>query len=339
MKIALVSKLWEETTPLSRGGTGASLGTLVNGLVEKGHKVTLFATGNSKTKAQRLISVRQKPYRGDYNEMHEYSNIATAFRRHKEFDIIHCAVEQKSVLFGGLVPTPSLHSIRYGEFFKDELNLLKSYKHLNFMGNSNAVKKYLPFLNWKGIVHNGVDISNFKFSNKTGDYLLFLGRLSPQKGIDMAIKVARRLNKRLLIAGKAVSADKEYLDKHVWPYVDGEKIVYLGEVWGKKKLKLFREAEAFLHPVNFLEACSNTVLESLASGTPVIATDNGGNKELIENNKSGFIVKNYSELLKAIKNITTIKREDCRKRVEDNFSATKMVDSYLELYEKIIKQK
>ena len=120
MNLAIISKLWESTTPLSSGGTGASIGGLIDGLVEAGHRVTLFATGDSKTKAQELVSVREQPYRGDYSEIQEYRNIAETFRRHREFDLIHCAVEHKSVLFGDLVETPSLHSIRYGEFFDQE---------------------------------------------------------------------------------------------------------------------------------------------------------------------------------------------------------------------------
>ncbi|MCD4694294.1 glycosyltransferase family 4 protein [bacterium] len=336
MKIAIISKLWEETTPFSSGGTGASIGALVNGLVDKGHELTLFATGNSKTKAQKLISVREKPYRDDYSEIHEYENIAEAFRRYKDFDIIHCAVEQKSVLFGDLVSTPSLHSIRYGEFFDHELKLLKKYKNLNFVCNSKAIKKLLPFLNWKGFVYNGISLDDFSYSDKKGDYFLFLGRLSEQKGVDIAIKLARKLNKKLVLAGKLVERDSEFTKKYIEPFINNKNIIYKGEVLGKKKIDLLKNAHCLIQPNRFFEACSNSILEALACGTPVVTVDIGSNKEIVKHGKTGFVVENERELLKAIKNIDKIDRKDCRESIEKNFSLEKMVEGYEKIYEKII---
>lgn len=336
MKIAIVSKLWEETSPYATGGTGVSIGYLVDGLVKRGHKVTLFATGNSRTKAQKLISVRKYPYQGDYSEIHEYQNIAAAFKRHKNFDLIHCAVEQKSVLFGSLVSTPSLHSIRYGEFFDHEEELLKEYKNLNFIGNSKSLKKILPFLNWRGFVYNGIDTSLFKLEEKKDDYLLFLGRLSPQKGPDIAIRVAKKLKKKLILAGRISDTDRNFLEKKVFPFIDGKQIIYVGEAPFKKKVKLFEKAEAFLHPIDYFEACSNTLLEAQACGTPVVAFDMGSNKELIEHGKTGFIVKTEREMVEAVKKIDKIDKKFCRTRVEKYFSIDKMVENYEKLYKKII---
>ncbi len=339
MKIAIVSKLWEETTPLSRGGTGSSIGNLVNGLVERGHKVTLFATGDSKTKAQKLVSVIDKPYgRGrDYSEIKEYENIAAAFRRHKDFDIIHCAVEHKSVFFGDLIPTPSLHSIRYGEFFEDELNLLKKYKQLNFVANSKAVTKKFLFLNWRGYIYNGLDVSLFPFNAEPDDYFLFLGRLSPQKGPDIAIETAKKLNKKIILAGKMVDGDAKFLAKKVLPFIDGKKIIYKGEIKFKEKIKLLKNAEALIQPTKIFEACSNTILESMACGTPVIAFDQGSNRELIKQGKTGFIVKNKEQIFAMGKDVGELKRLDCRLRVEKFFSKKNMVDDYEKIYKKLVK--
>jgi len=289
MKIGIVAKLWEETTPYSRGGTGASVGTLVNGLVKKGHKVTLFATGDSKTKAQELISVRQKPYRGDYSEIHEYENVAEAFRRHSDFDIIYSAVEHKSVLFGELTSTPSLHSIRYGEFFDHEIKLLKKYKKLNFVANSKAIKRKLSFLNWQGVVYNGINLDLFPFNDKPRDYILFLARVSPQKGVDTAISIAEKLNKKLIIAGKLVEGDKDYLGKKVLPYIDGKKIVYAGEVKFREKIKLLKNALISIQPGLIFESCSNTIIESMACGTPVVCFNKGSNHELVKMTKQDLL--------------------------------------------------
>lgn len=336
LKIAIVSKLWEETSPDSRGGTGSSFGLLVNGLVDKGHQVTLFATANSKTKAQNLISVRAKHYQGDYSEVHEYANIANAFRLAEDFDIIHCAVEQKSVMFGDLVETPSLHSIRYGEFFEHELELLKNYKNLNYVTNSKALKDELSFLNWQGVVHNGLSIDNFIRNEEPGDYLLYLDRLSPQKGIDLAIQAAIKTKKKLIIAGRISATDSAYLDKKVYPFIDNDLIEYRGELVGREKKKLIAGAYCLLHPNSVFEACSNSILEALASNVPVIAYDQGSNRELIKDAKTGFIVNNLSQLVAAIKKIDTIKRSDCSRSIEKNFSLEKMLTAYEKIYYSLI---
>ncbi len=336
LKIAIVSKLWEETSPLSRGGTGSSLGFLINALVDKGHHVSLFGTANSKTKAQKLFSVRKKPYQGDYSEVQEYLNISNAFSKANKFDLIHCGVEHKSVYFGDLCQTPSLHSIRYGEFFDQEISLLKKYAHLNYVANSKAVGNLLPFLNWRKIVYNGIDSSLFKRSKEKGRYLLFLARLSPQKGVDIAISVAKKLNMKLLIAGRTSETDKKFLDKKVLPFVDNKQIIYLGEARGQKKINLLKNAYSLIQPNRLFEACSNSILEAMASAVPVIAFDKGSNNELVKDGETGFIVNNQREMLEAIKKIDTINKENCFKRVERYFSLRQMVNSYEDLYYKII---
>jgi glycosyltransferase involved in cell wall biosynthesis len=337
LKIAIVSKLWEDTSPFSRGGTGSSIGFLVNGLVDRGHQVTLFASGDSKTKAQKLIAVRPRHYLNDYSEVHEYENIAEAFRRAKDFDIIHCAVEHKSLFFADLVKTPSLHSIRYGEFFSQELQLFKKYKHLNYVAISQAIKGLLPFLNWQGVVHNGLDYKEFKVNKAPGDYLLFLARVSPQKGVDSAIKAALKLNMKLIIAGKTSPADKKFLEEKVYPFVDGKQIIYVGEVLGEKKKKLLRQAYCLIQPNRVFEAFGNTFIEALASGLPVITMSKGAMVEIIENGKHGYVVNNFSQMISVIKKIKNINKQDCVDRVKNNFSSDRMVDSYEKLYLKIIK--
>ncbi len=337
MKIALVSKLWETTDPTSTGGTGLSVGLLANELVKRGHQVTLFATGDSKTKAK-LIAVRNKKWQGDYSEPIEYLNIANAFYDHKKFDIIHTHVEQKAAFFAGLMETPTVMSLRYGEFFEDELKVLKKYKNLNWLTNSQALQKSLPFIKFKGFVHNGLDLKQYPYNQKPEDYLLFLARLSPQKGPDIAIKLAKKLGLNLILAGKTVERDKKYLAEKVFKHVDGKQIKYLGEVNFKTKIKLLKGAYCFLHPNTIFEACSNVILEAQACGTPVVAYNNGANNELIINNKTGFVVKNLNEAITAVNKITIINRPDCRQNMETNFTVEKMTDNYEKIYSEIINQ-
>lgn len=338
MKIAIVSKLWEPTSPDSTGGTGMSVGLLANELVKRGHKVTLFATGNSKTKAK-LISVRQNHWQDDYSEPIEYLNIANAFSMAKNFDIIHCHVEQKAAMFADLVKTtPHLMSIRYGEFFADEIKILKQYKHLNWSANSYALTKLLPFIKFKGVVHNGLDLDRYPFSKNSKGYLLFLARMSPQKRPDVAISVAKKLNLKLILAGKTVDRDKDYLEKKVLPKIDGKQIKYVGEAKFAQKINLIKNASALLYPNKVFEACSNTILESQTCGTPVIAFNQGSNKELIVEGKTGFVVEDLNSMIKATKKISSINREACRKHMEKNFTSKKMADGYEKLYKRIVRK-
>lgn len=335
MKIAIVAKLWESTQPFSTGGTGMSVGVLVNKLTERGHKVSLFATGDSKTKAQRLISVKKKPYQNDYSEIKEYQNIFNAFKQADKFDIIHTHVEHKAVFFAPLVKTPVLISLRYGEFFKDELELLKTSPRLNYSFNSLALRRKLKFLKSVGVVYNGLDLKLYPFHERADDYLLFLGRLSPQKGVKLAIQVARQTGHKLIIAGKATQTDKDYLERGVWPYVDKRQIIYVGEVKFKQKIKLLSQAKALVQPTRVFEACSNSLLEAQACGTPVITFNQGSNREIVKHGLTGLIVK-PNQLKQAIKKIGLIRRSDCRQWIEENFTAEKMTEGYEKIYRRLI---
>ncbi|MCF7820115.1 MAG: glycosyltransferase family 4 protein [Candidatus Pacebacteria bacterium] len=337
MKIAIISKLWENTEPESTGGTGAALGYLVNALAKRGHEITLFATGASKAKAQKLIAVRKNPFKDDYSEIEEIENIANAFRRDKNFDIIHAAVEHKSLFFAKVASVPVLHSIRYGEFFQQELDLLKKHSQENFVGISKAVCNKFNFLNFQGMVYNGLDLSFFPFINKPGNYLVFLARISPSKGVHTAIEVAKKLNQKLIIAGKVSAVDKDYLDKYFWPQIDGKQIVYKGELAFKDKVDLLKNAYCLLHPIeNIFEAFGMSLIEAQACGTPVVSYDSGSPKEVISPGKTGFVVSSFKEMLKAVKELKNVSRQDSRDWVEKNFNSDLMALNYEKLYNKII---
>ena len=336
MKIAIVSKLWEATEPESTGGTGAVAGYLVEELVRRGHEVSLFATSDSRTSAQLIPGPGAAEFRKNYSEAQEFLNISSAFDRRDNFDIIHCHNDYKSLFFGAASQTPSLHSVQYGEFFADELAVFEKFKHLNFVGISQAIQKMLPQLNWRGLVYNGLDTRRFSYQENKEDYLLFLGRLSPQKGVSVAIQIAKRLNRRLLIAGKKSEQDAEYLRRQVDPFIDGTKIKYMGEVGFDKKVDLLSRAACLLHPVNILEAFGMTLIEAAACGTPVIAFDQGAIPEIIINGETGFIVNNEEEMVRAVGELKKISARNCRQRVENNFTAEKMAEGYEEIYRKLI---
>ncbi len=339
MKIALVSKLWENTEKDSLGGTGASIGNLVDALVENGHEVTLFATGDSKTKAQKLVSVRKTPFGNDYSELQEFENISNAFKNKNNFDLIHCAVEHKSLFFSEIAKIPVLHSIRYGEFFEQELALLKRYRNENFVGISKAIVDKFSFLNFLGFVYNGINLDNFPFEEKVGEYFLFLARVSPQKGIAQAVEIAKKLGKKLIVAGKVSAVDKKYLKENFWPQVDNEQIIYKGELKFKEKIELLKNSLALLHPIdNFFEAFGMSLIEAQACGTPVVSFDNGSPREVIKNGKTGFVVNSSEEFLEACQKIKDIDRKECRKWVEENFTSAKMFSAYENIYKKLLEK-
>lgn len=336
MRIALISKLWEETGRKSVGGTGLGVGTLADGLVKNGHQVTLFATGDSQTKAK-LVAVTPKPFGDRYLESFDYLNIVQAYERAVRFDILHFHVEHRSLFFSHLTEKPTLHTIRYGEFFLDEMKVLRRYRRQNFVALSQATAKSLPFLNWQGIVHNGLEVVDYPFrALPEEDLLIFNGRMSPQKGPDMAIRVALKLGMRLEMIGKVTPFDEPYLKEKVWPYVDGKQIKYLGVLKFPEKVKFMGRGIVLLHPVSYFEAFGYALIEAMACGTPVVAFCQGAVGEIVQDGKTGFIVQDEDKMIMAIRKIRQIKRETCRDHVTTNFSSSKMVAGYEHLYRKII---
>ena len=333
MKIALVSKLWEPTTSTSIGGTGAFVGNLADVLVERGHKVSLFATDDSKTKAK-LYSVIPHAF-DPYSQPLHYLNLENAFKRSKEFDVIHTIDDHHPAFFAPFVKTPTLLTIDYGEVFDHDKKVLLANRKLNYSAISLAIKKMMPSLNWQGVVHHGIPVEKFDYRDKSGKHLLFLGRVSPQKGPDIAIRVARKLNLPLVIAGKMVDIDKDYLDKKVKPFIDGKKVRYVGVADFKKKISLLRNSIALLHPIDYLEAFGLTLIEAMACGTPVVAFNKGAVGEVIKNNKTGFVVRDERGMIKALGRIDKIDRASCRKYAEKYFTIEKMVEGYEKLYKKI----
>lgn len=339
LKIAIISKLWESTSPYSTGGTGVIVGNLVNGLVRRGHNVTLFATGDSKTLAQKTISVQYKHFMNNYSEIKEYQNIHNCYKIADKFDIINTHVEHKACLFAPLVKTPSLVTIEYGEFFPDELNLIKQNKNFIYVTISESMKSVLPFIKFKKVIHCGLDLNLFPFNDKSKDYLLFLARMSPQKGPHLAVQLAKKLKMKLILAGKTSLVDKDYLKNKVFKFVDNKNIFYVSEVKFKEKVKLLKNAMVLLHPIIVHEAFGMTLIEAGACGTPVISFDSGSPREIIKNNINGWVVKNADEMEQKIKQLDKISRFQCRKLVENNFSAEKMVDNYEKLFYEIANKK
>lgn len=260
------------------------------------------------------------------------------------FDIIQFHSSVPSFLhFAPLVKTPTVLTVHDPLAFPKDTDALKTiYNNLNniyFISISKYQKTTMPkSLKYAGNVYNGNDTNQFAFQEKKGNYLLYTGRITEKKGVDIAIRVAMRLNKKLKIAGAISADDMPYWKQKVEPHLS-KNIIHQGIVNTKKLTKLYQNAETLLMPIKWDEPFGLVMTEAMSCGTPVIAFNRGSVSEIVKHNKTGFVVKNEREMIQAVKNIHTIKRQDCRTWVEENFSLKKMVDDYETMYFKILKCK
>ena len=331
MKIALISPIAWRTPPRHYGPWEAIVSMLAEGLVKKGIDVTLFATGDSITKAK-LKSVVSKGYEEDKNiepKVYECLHISEVFERAKEFDLIHNNFDFLPLSYSKLVKTPMLTTI-HGFSSPKILPVYKKYnKTTHYVSISNADRS--NDLDYDATIYHGIDLSLFTLQKKHGDYLLFFGRMHKDKGPTEAIEIAKRYGKKLIMAG--IIQDQDYFDTKIKPELN-DNISYIGSVGPKDRNQLLGNAYALLHPIYFNEPFGLSVVEAMACGTPVVAYNKGSMPELIEHGKNGFLVKNIDEALDNLDKIHTIDRSLCRQAVEEKFSAGRMVNDYINLYKK-----
>lgn len=342
MKIAVLAPIAHKTPPDDYGPWELMASTLAEGLVEKGHEVTLFATADSKTRG-RLESVAPVGTESLKMEnkyvnikMWEYEHIANCFEKAGEFDIIHSHFNFGPLAFSRLVKTPVVTTVHSGkvEFaWGPMLSMYKKYNSTNhYVAISESAKH--PDLKYAGTVYNGINLNDFEYAEKPGEYLLFLGRIDSDKGAAEAIHLAKKTNHKLVIAG--IINDREYFDKHIEAEIDGTQIDFVGSVAGKAKSDVLKNAKALLHLANFDEPFGLTVVEAQACGTPVIAFRRGAMPEVISDKKTGFLADNFKQACDLVSGIGEISRKNCRTFVEEKFSREKMISGYEEVYRKVI---
>lgn len=335
MKIALLSPIAWRTPPTHYGPWETIASLLCEGLVKKGIDVTLFATKDSITSGK-LCAVCNCGYEEDKTiepKVWECLHISEVFERADEFDLIHNNFDFLPLTYSKLIKTPVLTTI-HGFSSQAILPVYEKYNDKNYyvsISDSDRSDK----LNYIATVYHGINLEQFTFKKEIGDYLLFFGRMHPDKGAKEAIEIAKSFGKKLIMAG--IIQDEDYFNKEVAPYL-GEDIVYVGSVGPEKRDELLGGAYALLHPIYFAEPFGLSVVESMACGTPVIAFNKGSMPEIIESGKNGFIVSDVKEAVSALHKIPEINRQDCRSTVEQKFSVEKMVDNYIEVYKQIISQ-
>ena len=349
LRIAQVGSLWENTPPDKYGGTERIVSALTEGLVARGHDVTLFACGTAKTKAK-LVSIYPRPLFRDgvpwTNLMYPLLNITEAFDREKEFDILHVHLNKSSDYLALPIAKPIKNKVFFTLHFPypisqnriDRHQVLQKYKDLNFISISNAQRKGGENLNWVGTVYNGVDIKSLQFNPTPKDYFLWLGKFNPDKGTKEAILAAKQAGVKLLVAGaidKLEGADFQYYQE-VKPLIDEKQIVFVSEVKEQDKSRLFGEAIAFLNPIKWNEPFGLVIAEALACGTPVISFRQGAAPEIITDGETGFFVDNIDQMVQKINQVKNISREKCRQRIEQNFTTEIMVNNYEAIYKRLL---
>lgn len=348
LRIGIIAPPWYRVPPKKYGGTELVVYNLVEGLVKRGHKVTLFASGDSKTSAK-LIPVVKKNLREAGYPWIEYSypflNAFNAISRSREFDIIHSHVDEIALFFTKFASTLVV-STTHNPFDKRDNRKLPGrlaaydffYPH-PLVSISKSQRKIAKIKgNFVGTVYNGIDTSIYKFNSKPKDHFIWIARFGAHKGPIEAIQAAKTAGVKLVLAGHLGREEKKFFNKYVKPRLVPRQIYFIGEIGQREKNNFFSSAKALLCPVNWEEPFGLTMIEAMACGTPVIAFNRGAIPEIVENGKTGFVVKNVKEMTEAIKNINTIRREDCRKRVEKFFSAEKMTSDYEKIYYKLIEK-
>jgi glycosyltransferase involved in cell wall biosynthesis len=341
LKIAQVSPLYEQVPPALYGGTERVVAYVADELVERGHEVTVFASGDSTTRAK-LVACVPKALRldpGAHDSLGSHVvELAQVFDRAADFDVIHCHVDYLGFPFGRLTRTPTLHTL-HGRLDLPYLwPIFRQFPDVPLVSISDAQREPLRDLplTWAGTVYHGLPLDRFPYVAERGRYLAFLGRISPEKRVDLAIAVATRTGVPLKIAAKVDPVDRDYFEREIRPLLDTPLIEFIGEIDDAEKPRFLGEALALVFPVDWPEPFGLAMIEAMACGTPVIARGCGSVPEIIVSGRTGFIADTLEDLVGAVDRIGAIDRMACRRHAEQRFTATRMADDYERIYRRLL---
>lgn len=334
MKVAILSPIVWQTPPLKYGPWEQVASNITEGLVEQGIDVTLFATGNSNTKAK-LQFVSETAYAENPDldpKAWECLHISHLMEQAGDFDLIHNNYDFLPLSYSRLIKTPMVTTI-HGFSSPKIVPVYEAYNSNNFYVSISDSDR-IPELDYIATVYNGINRNDFTFQSYPKDYLLYFGRIHPEKGAYESIQIAKKSGRKLIISG--LVQDVEYFETKVKPFLNDKDIVYVGNSGPAERDELMGNAFALLHPISFNEPFGLSVAEAMFCGTPVIAFNRGSMPELIEDRKTGFLVYTIDEAVKVVNSIESIDRNQCRKRAELKFSREKMIEGYLKVYTKIL---
>ncbi len=339
MKIAQVAPLYESVPPKTYGGTERVVHYLTEALVAQGHQVTLFASADSQTSAElhavvpealRLGRERRDPLAWHMLEIADVARLAG------KFDVVHFHLDYLHFPLWRHLQTPQLTTLHGRLDLPDLAPLFTEFRDMAVASISDHQREPLPTARWLGTVYNGLPSDLYDFQPQPGDYLAFLGRMSPEKGPETAIEIALRVGMPLRMAAKVDPVDREYFEARIRPWLEHPLIEFIGEVDEAGKNALLGGARALLFPIAWPEPFGLVMTEAMACGTPVIAFRQGSVPEVMAEGVTGFIVEDLDAAVAAVGRLDRIDRGDCRRHFEQHFSAERMAQGYVDLYHSLI---
>jgi glycosyltransferase involved in cell wall biosynthesis len=336
MRIAVLSPVWFPVPPSGYGGIEWIVSLLADGLADAGHDVTLFASGDSHTRAKLDAVFEHAPSERIGQTFWELQHALNCFARHKDFDVIHDHTGLMGLALGGLLATPLVHTVhgpvsgQPGDLYEQVVRMAPRARLISLSMSQRAPRPQLP---WIANVPNALDLSFYPFRPERGDYLLFLGRMSPDKGAHRAVAIALETGLPLKIAGKcAEPAEQAYFAEYVRPHLGGGR-EYVGEVSHGEKVELLQHARATLFPISWEEPFGLVMIESMACGTPVIATGWGAVPEVVDHGRTGIVVGEWREMEDVLEAADALDSNVLRREVEERFTPERMVADYVAAYE------
>jgi len=345
MRIGIVAPVWIAVPPEGYGGIELVVSLLTEELVARGHDVTLFASGDSRTKATLRAAYETAPTNRIWEAEPEAAHVGQAYKfaaasyeAGEGFDLIHDHTNHLGVAFGACIPSPVVHTVHMPLDDRRREFLARFDDDVYLTAISDYQRKEASELNWHGMVHNAVDVESFSFRETKGDYVLSIGRICERKGQDLAIEIARRAGVPIVLAGRVHPKEADFFKVKILPHVDGETVRFEGEVSNDIKQGLMAGAKALVFPVREPEPFGLVMVEAAASGTPVVATPLGAVPEIVVEGESGFLASGVDDMAEALGRVGEISPKRCRDIAVEGFHPRSMTDGYEALYQDILSQ-
>jgi glycosyltransferase involved in cell wall biosynthesis len=341
MRIAQVAPLYERVPPTTYGGTERVVSYLTEELVRLGHEVTLFATGDSRTSAT-LVPMRARAIRSDVSCQDPLAchvlMLEEVFRAGRDFDVMHFHTGFLHFSVARRMPCAHVTTLHGRLDVADLPALFDEFLDVPLVSISNAQRRPLAHASWQRTVYHGLPATLLPFSPKARGYLVFVGRISPEKRPDRAIEIARHAGLPLKIAAKVDNADREYFQEIIEPMLSAPGVEYIGEVEESQKADLLGGAQALLFPIDWPEPFGMVLIEAMACGTPIIAWNHGSVSEIVEPGRNGFLVDSIKDAAAAVVESVKLDRAACRAVFEARFTADRMARDYVSIYEKLLER-
>src|SRR6266480_6343769 len=339
MRIAQVAPLYESVPPKYYGGTERVVSYLTEELVRQGHEVTLFASGDSITKA-RLVPACRRSLR--LNERcvdqmaHHLVMLEYVFARAADFDIVHFHVDYTHFPLSRRDPITHVTTLHGRLDIPDLVPLYQEFREMPVISISNGQRQPVPWANWQATVYHGLPADRYRFRAEPGSYLAFLGRISPEKRVDRAIEIAKQVGMPLKIAAKIDRVDQGYFESEIAPLLSNSLVEFVGEIDDDEKDEFLGNAYALLFPIDWPEPFGLVMIEAMACGTPVVAYRGGAVPEVIEQGHTGFAVEGLQDAVDAVRRIWKLSRKRCREVFEKRFTTTRMAQDSMQIFERLI---